>query len=121
MAVNTDLPFEKTFARARKRSDAKEQSALRVKSFTPCPTGRILLATIPGSKLSGYHHQSLPDENADSPTRRNAQTPIRNSWSRRFQTREIQLRFFGNRVWRQWLLFKIETTEHVVRRTIAIS
>ena len=41
MAVNTDLPFEKTvWEGPRNRSDAKEGSAPRVNSFTPCPTGR---------------------------------------------------------------------------------
>jgi hypothetical protein len=83
MAVNTDFRLKKTFGKARKRSDAKERSAPRVNSFTPCPTGLIPLATIPGSKLPSYHHQSLRDENVDSPITKHApNTARRVYWSK---------------------------------------
>ena len=108
-------------------------------------------APIPGNKLPGYlhsvpsgqkrpfaHYQTRPKHGSASvlahgtDLRSKPRVPGRLMWprgslappqlrSRRFQTRKIQLRFSGNRIWRQWLLFKIETTEHVVGRTIAIS
>ncbi|HTD15070.1 MAG TPA: hypothetical protein VK673_07810, partial [Chthoniobacterales bacterium] len=42
------------FGKARKRPHAKERPAPRGDSFTPCATGRIFFADIPGSKLPGY-------------------------------------------------------------------
>ena len=110
------------FVKVRARSDAKEQSAPG-DLFTPSPTGRVPVLGAPqavnclATFISPFGTR-IPF--AHTSTRRNAQTPTRQLRSRRFHTREIQLRFLGNGVRGRRLLLKIETTEHVVRGTIAI-